>query len=135
MATGQPVVLIAGDGGMQVNIQELQTVARNKLPIKIIVLNNGCYGMVRQFQENYLEGRYQSTLNGYSAPNFAAVARAYGIKAACATGTELDEELAWAMTDRDAPYLLDVAINPLANAYPKLAFGRPLSEMEPSLSL
>ena len=67
-------MMIAGDGGFQLNIQELQTVARNGLPIKMVVLNNGCHGMVRQFQQSYFEGRYQSTLWGYSAPDFAAVA-------------------------------------------------------------
>ena len=51
-----------------------QTVVRNALPLKIVILNNGCHGMVRQFQETYFDGRYQSTVWGYSAPDFAAVA-------------------------------------------------------------
>ena len=77
---GRPVVMIAGDGGFQLNIQELQTIARNRLPIKIVVLNNLCHGMVRQFQQSYFEERYQSTFWGYSAPAFVDVARAYGIE-------------------------------------------------------
>ena len=68
-STRQPVVVIAGDGGFQCNIQELQTVVRNRLPIKMIVINNTCHGMVRQFQESYFDARYQSTLWGYSAPD------------------------------------------------------------------
>ena len=76
-----PVVMIAGDGGFQLNIQELQTVVRNRLPIKMVVLNNQCHGMVRQFQESYFDGRYPSTSWGYSPPDFARVAQAYGIEA------------------------------------------------------
>ncbi len=71
---GRPVVVIAGDGGFQCNIQELQTVVRLNLPLKIVILNNKCHGMVRQFQESYFDARYQSTYWGYSAPDFTSVA-------------------------------------------------------------
>ena len=60
----RPVVLIAGDGGFQTNIQELETVVRNGLPLKMVIVNNHCHGMVRQFQESYFEGRYPSTVLG-----------------------------------------------------------------------
>ena len=131
-AQGRPVVVIAGDGGFQLNLQELQTVVRNRLPLKIVVLNNGCHGMVRQFQESYFHGRYQSTRAGYSAPDFAAVATAYGLRAGRLTGpAECADALARLWREPLEPCLLDVAIDPDANAYPKLAFGRPLSEMEP----
>jgi acetolactate synthase I/II/III large subunit len=128
---GRPVVLVAGDGGFQTNIQELQTVARNLLPIKILIVNNGAHGMVRQFQETYFDRRYQSTVWGYSAPDFAAVAAAYGIPS---RGIEMeglvDEALSW-LASEPGPALLDVKISPEANAYPKIAFGRPMTEMEP----
>jgi acetolactate synthase-1/2/3 large subunit len=126
-----PVVAISGDGGFQLNIQELQTIARNDLPVKMVVLDNGCHGMVRQFQESYFDGRYQSTVWGYSAPPFVAVANAYGINGrrvqepADVTGAL--EEM-WAS---EGPYLLEAAIDLKANAYPKIAFGHPISEMEP----
>lgn len=83
-ATGRnKIICIAGDGGMQINIQELQTVARHKLPIKIFVLNNNSYGMVRQFQDKYFEGRHTGTVprGGYSSPDFVKIAKAYGIAA------------------------------------------------------
>lgn len=125
-------MLIAGDGGFQLNIQELQTVVRNRLPIKIVVLDNQCHGMVRQFQEAYFEGRYASTWWGYSAPEFVEVARAYGITARSVGDlTELDGAIAAMWREADAPFLLEVAIDPYANAYPKVAFGRPITEMEP----
>jgi len=64
---------------MQINIQEMETIVRNQLPIKIVVVNNHCHGMVRQFQEEFFEGRYPSTLWGYTAPDFSKIACAYGV--------------------------------------------------------
>ncbi len=129
---GRPVVMIAGDGGFQLNLQELQTVVHDRLPIKMIVLNNGCHGMVRQFQQSYFDARYRSTWWGYSAPDFAKIAGAYGIRSLTVSRPEdvasaLD--VAWA--DPGEPFLLQAMIDGLANVYPKLAFGRPIHEMEP----
>ncbi|TSC97294.1 MAG: acetolactate synthase I/II/III large subunit [Candidatus Peregrinibacteria bacterium Greene1014_49] len=127
-----PVVVIAGDGSFQLNIQELQTVVRNRLPLKIVILHNHCHGMVRQFQETYFEKRYQSTVWGYSAPDFARIAEAYGIQARTLTDpSETDELLRWLWTDPAKPQLLQVMIDPQLNVYPKIAFGRPMTEMEP----
>ncbi len=131
VASGAPVVSINGDGGFQLNIQELQTLARNAFPVKVVVLDNGAHGMVRQFQESYLDGRYQSTVWGYSAPDFARVAAAYGIPSRSVSDPA---DLAGAVAEMWAtagPYLLEVAIDLAANAYPKIAFGYPISEMEP----
>ncbi len=131
-ASPRPIVLIAGDGGFQSNIQELQTVAHHKLPIKMLVLNNGCHGMVRQFQQSYFDERYQSTLWGYSAPDFAQIAEAYKIPArTIANANETDEALRWLWSTSNTPLLLQVMIDTYANAYPKIAFGSPISEMEP----
>jgi len=128
----QPVVMIAGDGSFQLNIQELETVSRNNLPLKMLVINNKCHGMVRQFQESYFSGRYQSTMWGYSAPDFSKVARAYGIESATvADPKDVGPELQTMWARPDQPYLLQVMIDPRANAYPKIAFGHPLTEMEP----
>jgi acetolactate synthase-1/2/3 large subunit len=128
----RPVVLIAGDGSFQTNIQELETVVRNRLPIKMVIVNNHCHGMVRQFQESYFDGRYPSTLLGYSAPSFAAVAAAYGISArAIDDPDDIEDGLAGLWDDPLAPALLEVVVDTYANAYPKLAFGKPITEMEP----
>jgi len=131
-AESRPVVVIAGDGGFQLNIQELQTVARLRLPLKMIVLNNQCLGMVRQFQEAYFKGRYQSTLWGYTAPSFKAVAQAYGIASAFVSDhSALPAALAESWADPNAPFLLEIGIATSTKAYPKMAFGRGISEMEP----
>lgn len=129
----RPVVVIAGDGGFQCNIQELQTVIRNQLPIKIIVVNNGAHGMVRQFQESYFESRYQSTVWGYDAPDFTKVAQGYGMEARKINSeAEVKLALEWLFRENvQGPGLLEIMIDPAANAYPKIAFGRPIDQMEP----
>ena len=130
----KPVVVLLGDGCMQLNIQELQTIVRNKLPIKIIVLNNQTLGMIRQFQDSYFESRYQSTYWGYDTPDFEKVAMAYNIKArTIAMESEMDDAFAWLWTKEhaDLPMLIQVMIDPHTNTYPKIAFGRPITEMEP----
>jgi acetolactate synthase-1/2/3 large subunit len=132
LSCNSPVVVIAGDGGFQCNIQELQTVVRLKLPLKMVVINNGCHGMVRQFQESYFENRYQSTYWGYSAPDFVQVASGYGIGSrTLAEAADMEECLRWLWAEPDEPKLLQVIVNLTANAYPKIAFGKPISEMEP----
>jgi acetolactate synthase-1/2/3 large subunit len=132
VSSDRPVVVIAGDGGFQCNIQELQTVVRNRLPVKMVIINNLCHGMVRQFQESYFDARYQSTLWGYSSPNFEQVAGGYGIAARTTERPDdIDSAMSWLWEDPDRPALLQVMVNTFANAYPKIAFGRPISQMEP----
>jgi acetolactate synthase-1/2/3 large subunit len=128
----RPVVVIAGDGAFQCNVQELQTIVRNRLPVKIVVINNHCHGMVRQFQQSYFKEQYQSTLWGYSTPDFARVAEAFGIPSASVRNdAEIESGLRCLWNDPGAPALIDVTIDTFTNVYPKIAFGRPLTEMEP----
>lgn len=130
----RPVTLVAGDGGFQCNIQELQTVVRNRLPIKMVIVNNQTHGMVRQFQESYFEGRYPSTLVGYSAPDFARIVEAYGITGRTVSA---DDEIAlgldWLWRDPKAPAMLQVMVDTYTNVYPKIAFGHPITGMEPGV--
>ncbi len=131
---GKPWLAVAGDGGFQLNIQELQTISHHKLPVKMVVLDNECHGMVRQFQESYFDARYGSTVDGYSAPDFVAVAKAYGIGAARVENPAgVAAGLAALWKDPAAPFLLEVAVPMTANAYPKIAFGRPMTDMEPQV--
>lgn len=130
----KPVVVIVGDGCLQINIQELQTIARNKLPVKIVVMNNKNLGMIRQFQDSYFDSRYQSTYWGYSAPDFERVAQAYDIAALTINNeAEIDSAVNWMWNEenKDKPVLLQVMIDPYTNTYPKIAFGKPITEMEP----
>jgi acetolactate synthase-1/2/3 large subunit len=128
----KPVVVIAGDGCMQINIQELQTIVHNKIPVKIVIMNNKNLGMIRQFQDSYFNSRYQSTYWGYSAPDFEKIAIAYGIKSMTINNEEeIEEAVKWMWNDENEPVLLQVMIDPYTNTYPKIAFGKPITEMEP----
>lgn len=127
-------VLVSGDGSFQLNIQELETVRRNQPNLKIILFNNQCHGMVRQFQESYFNGRLQSTAEGYSAPNFVAVSSAYGIPARKLKCTdEIDESIDWLLRSK-GPALLEVPLSIRSKVYPKLAFGRSFGQMEPEVT-
>ena len=71
------IVSLNGDGGFQINIQELETIAYHKLPILIVIYNNRTLGMIREFQDTYFEGRHAGTILGYSCPNLEKLAFAY----------------------------------------------------------
>lgn len=125
----KPVYCITGDGGMQMNIQELQFIARERLPVKIIVLNNDALGMIRHFQEMYFDRRYFQTKpeGGYTAPNFARIAQAYGIRG---RRIEAGKMADYAFRD-DGPELLEILINEDTYVFPKLEFGKPNQDQEP----
>jgi acetolactate synthase-1/2/3 large subunit len=130
----KPVLVIIGDGCMQLNIQELQTIVRNKLPVKIIVMNNENLGMIRQFQDSYFESRYQSTYWGYTAPDFEKIAIAYGINSkTISKPAQIEDAVNWLWNEENInrPVVLQVMIDPHTNTYPKIAFGKPITEMEP----
>jgi acetolactate synthase-1/2/3 large subunit len=128
----QPVVMIAGDGSFQLNLQELQTVIHHKLPLKMVIVNNKCYGMVRQFQESYFDERYASTYWGYSVPDFGSVARAFGIESDTIDSRDkIAGGLKRMWQNPHDSFLLQVMIYPYANVFPKIAFGLPITEMEP----
>ena len=130
---GQRVVAISGDGGIQVNIQDLETIASHRLPVKIVVLNNGCLGMVRQFQDMYFGGRQQSTVIGYGCPDLVRIATAYGISAhSLATGDDLAGALERFLTE-DGPGFLDVKLECATNVEPKLLVNYPIEDMSPHL--
>jgi acetolactate synthase-1/2/3 large subunit len=88
--------------------------------------------MVRQFQQSYFEGRYPSTLWGYSAPKFEQVAKAYGLEAAGVSDPAcVVDAIKWLAGAGDGPALLEVLVDTFTNVFPKIAFGRPITEMEP----
>ncbi len=132
MTSGE-TILFSGDGGFQMNIQELQSVVHHALPLRMVVLNNQSLGMVRQFQDAYLEGRYQSTVWGYSAPDFEKVATAYGVPSKTISKTEeFSAALAW-MRKQKASCLLQVMVDSAIDLNPKVKFGNPLSNMDPAV--
>ncbi len=132
-APGKRAIVISGDGGIQINIQELDTIVNHKLPVKIIVMNNGCLGMVRQFQDLYFGGRQQSTVIGYGCPNLLKIAEAYGIPAYSIkdwdnAGKTLEQALA-----ADGPAFIEVTLAQTTCVDPKLVVNRPIEDMSPHL--
>ena len=126
------IIAIAGDGGIQMNIQELQTVAREKIPVKIIVMNNKALGMIRHFQEMYFDANYYGTIEGYAAPDFIKISEAYGIKALKITDENQLVELKEKLND-DESYFIEVELKNMTYVIPKLGMGRPIEDQEPLL--
>lgn len=121
------VIDLAGDGSIQMNIQELATIASYQLPVKIIILNNGYLGMVRQWQEFFFEKRYsQVTL---ANPDFAKLAEAYGIKAYTAGKPEELKGLLQAVLKHPGPALLNCLVHPEANVLPMVPPNGPIDQM------
>ncbi|HEY1213836.1 MAG TPA: biosynthetic-type acetolactate synthase large subunit [Bryobacteraceae bacterium] len=122
------VFAIVGDGGFQMSIPELATIANHKLPIKIVVMNNGYLGMVRQWQELFFNNRL-SQVALESFPDVEKLAGAYGF-----TGRTVDSvrEMPKALADAVAeprPYLLNVKVSPFENVFPMVPAGGALNEM------
>jgi len=122
------VVDVAGDGSIQMNIQELAPAVFNKIPVKICILNNGFLGMVRQWQELFYQKRYAATrLSGN--PDFVAVAEAYGAKGMRVTkAEEVRPALDKAFADRDV-WVLDFAIDQEENVFPMVPAGEAIDRM------
>lgn len=131
-ATRKPVICFVGDGGLQMNLQELQFLVRDRLPIKIIVLNNAALGMIRHFQEMYFEGNYFYTTpkGGYTVPDFVKVADAYGIRSRRISEIE---EIRTREFDVEEPELLEIVLKGDTYVFPKLEFGKPNQDQEPLL--
>ncbi|MDY0018943.1 MAG: biosynthetic-type acetolactate synthase large subunit [Anaerolineae bacterium] len=123
----QPVWVVAGDGGFQMNIQELATVVQEQLPIKVVLLNNGFLGMVRQWQQLFFERRYSGT--PLSGPDFARLAEAYGIEGVTVQEkSEVIPAFARAMAT-PGPMVLDFRIAQEENVYPMVTPGGSISSM------
>jgi acetolactate synthase I/II/III large subunit len=118
---GEPVWVVVGDGGFQMNVQELATVVQEKLPIKVVVMDNGYLGMVRQWQELFHGARYIGT--PISGPDFVVLAASYGIPARRVSATaDLDAAFEEALAT-DGPFLLDCKIERDENVYPMVRPG------------
>jgi acetolactate synthase-1/2/3 large subunit len=122
------VISVSGDGGFQMNQQELAIVAGHNLPIKIVIINNRCLGMVRQWQELFYEHRYsQIDLSG--SVDFIKLADAYGIKGLRAS-TEEEAERVWQEAmETNGPVLVEFVVEPEENVYPMVAAGNTLDQM------
>lgn len=123
----ETVWCIAGDGGFQMTIQELGTIAQENLAVKIAILNNGFLGMVRQWQELFYKRRYMAT--PLSGPDFVKVAEAYGIAATRVTNRIGVIPAIHRAMEHQGPFLIDFQVEPEENVYPMVPPGAAISEM------
>jgi acetolactate synthase-1/2/3 large subunit len=122
------VVCIAGDGSVQMNAQELATCSQNGIPIKVVILNNGYLGMVRQWQELFWDRRYSHVDMG-SFPDFVKLAEAYGATGIRLTDkTTLVEDLKAALAT-EGPVVVDVRVTAEENVYPMIPAGQAARDM------
>jgi acetolactate synthase-1/2/3 large subunit len=124
---GAIVIDIAGDGSIQMNIQELITVVENDLPVKIAILNNSFLGMVRQWQQLFYEKRYSATPLG--APDFVKLAEAYGAVGLQATRPEEVEPVIRQALETPKPVIMDFRVEPEECVMPMVPAGKAMHEM------
>jgi len=124
----QTVVDIAGDGSIQMNIQELATAMQFCLPEKVVILNNGYLGMVRQWQELFYEKRYACT-NMEHAPDFVKLAEAYGAIGLRASKPEEVEEVLLKGLSSKTTVVMDFVVERKESVYPMVPAGAPITEM------
>jgi len=122
------VVLLTGDGSFQMNLQELAVIKQWDLPIKILLINNGCLGMVRQWQELFFQGNYAET-NLEASPDWEQLACAYGIKGLTVRNHCEKENILKTAISSKGPFLIDLKIDSCANVYPIVPAGCSLDQM------
>ncbi len=125
----ETVVCVAGDGSVQMNIQELATVYKHQLPIVIAILNNGVLGMVRQWQEMFSAERYSEIYLADSNPDFAKLAEAYGIESYNIFDRETARELVPQALARKKPVLLNFFVYEAEKVFPMIPAGAGVDEM------
>ena len=124
------VIAFTGDGSMQMNIQDLQTMKFNDLDIKLIILNNFGYGIIKQFQDLYFNGRHHATGEGYSQPDFGKLVEGYGIEY---HKIEKIEDLRGDIFAAKGPAVIDIFLHPDTMIEPKLEMGRSIEDQFPYL--
>ena len=130
-AVGMPdetVVCITGDGSVQMNSQELATCVANRIPVKVLILNNGYLGMVRQWQELFWDNRYSHVDMGQS-PDFVKLAEAYGATGLRLTAKETLVDDLRAAIATDGPVVVDIRVTREENVYPMISPGAAAREM------
>ena len=123
------VIAVVGDGGFQMTLSELATAAVNKLPIKILIINNKYLGMVRQWQALFFENRY-SGVDLEGNPNFVKLAEAYGMKGfRIKRNADVSKTLAAALAYNDGPCIIEAEVEKEDNVFPMIPAGSAISEM------
>ncbi len=126
------IICIDGDGSIQINLQELHTIDKLKLPIKIFILNNNGYGIIKQFQELYLNKRYEASGKGVSNPSFRKISNAFNLNYNIIKNHKDLRKLKKIISSK-RPEFIEVIIKNDQKIIPKLQFGNPIEDMSPLL--
>jgi acetolactate synthase-1/2/3 large subunit len=129
------IICIDGDGSIQINIQELQTMVANNLPVKLFIINNDGYGIIKQFQELYLNKRYEASISskGVTNPDFKKISNAYGINYSEIKNNDQIDKVLNKILKSKKPEFINVIIDPNQKIIPKLQFGKPIEDLSPLL--
>lgn len=132
---GRRVICLTGDGGLQVNIQELATLAKQGLPLKIFAFDNHGFGIIQQTQDDWLESRYHASTakTGLPDPDFVRIGEAFGIPTlSLARGGDMEERIRQTLSG-DGPAMCVLDIDPAQRIVPMLKYGRPIEDPHPLL--
>ena len=135
IATNRRAIVISGDGGFQMNIQELEIIKRRNLPIKIFIINNNSLHMIKLKQDAYLDGNYVGSRKDYSAPNFKKVGKAYGIDSYRVSNLKNIKKIFKESLKTNKAQIIDIGIKAdMTTVEPRLDFNRAFEDMTPHLS-
>lgn len=126
-APERPIILFTGDGGLQMNIQELGTIMQSDIPVKIVLLNNNYLGNVRQWQELFFNRRYSCTV--MANPDYMKIAEAYGINSRRVTEREALGEAINEMLNSEGAFILEIGCQNEENVWPMVALGCAVDEV------
>jgi acetolactate synthase I/II/III large subunit len=131
----RPVICLVGDGSLQMNIQELSTIIYHRLPIKIFLINNKGYSMIRQTQDQWFNSDYEAstTESGLAFPDFVKIAQAYGYETITLNRNNELAKGVREVLDSDQAFFCNLEISPEYRVAPQVTFGRPNEDMEPLL--
>ena len=127
------VICIDGDGSIQINLQELHTIDKLRLPIKIFILNNDGYGIIKQFQDLYLDKRHEASGKGVSNPDFKKISSAFNINYNIIKNHKDLIKLKKIITSKK-PEIIEIKIKSNQKIIPKLQFGNPIEDLSPLLN-
>ncbi len=128
------VISFNGDGSIQLNLQEFQTLKKLNLPVKVFIVNNNGYGIIQQFQDLYLDKRHEASNRVVSNPDFKSLSKAFKINYNLIRNNNDLKKLKKIITSKDAE-IIEVNIEDKEKIVPKLEFGKPIDDLSPKINL
>jgi len=126
------IICIDGDGSIQINLQELHTIDKLQLPVKIFILNNDGYGIIKQFQDLYIGKRYEASGKGVTNPDFRKISNAFNISYNLIKN-HLDLKKLYKIISSKKPEIIEIKLKHNQTIMPKLQFGNPIEDLSPLL--